>query len=129
MAKFWFDHLHLVVPDPAKTADFYVKAFGAEKVGVNTLPDGRVRADLNITGGRMIINTPKPADVRELDSPRKRYGTEHFGMKVDDLESALESCKAAGGQIIQDVTQVRPGVRIAFFMAPDDVLIELVEMK
>jgi len=130
MAKFWFDHLHLVVPDPAKTADFYVKAFGAEKVGVvQTLPDGRVRAELNITGGRMIINTPKPADTRQPDIPRKRYGNEHFGMKVDDLESALKSCKAAGAQVVQDVTQVRPGVRIAFFMAPDDVLIELVEMK
>ena len=38
MAKFRFDHLHLVVPDPAKTADFSVKAFGAEKVGVNKMP-------------------------------------------------------------------------------------------
>ena len=129
MAKFWFDHLHLVVPDPAKTADFYVKAFGAEKVGINTLPDGRVRANLSITGGRMLINTPTPADSRQPDSPRRRYGTEHFGMKVDDLEGALQSCRAAGAQVTQEITQARPGVRIAFIMAPDNVLIELVEMK
>jgi catechol 2,3-dioxygenase-like lactoylglutathione lyase family enzyme len=129
MAKFWFDHLHLVVPDPAKSADFYVKAFGAENVGVQKLPDGRVRADLNITGGRMIINTPPPTDVRQPDAPRKRYGAEHFGMKVDNLEEAIKSCQAAGATIVQDVTQARPGVRIAFIMAPDNVLIELVEMK
>ena len=129
MVKFWFDHLHLVVPDPVKTAEFYVKAFGAEKVSVNTLPDGRIRADLNITGGRMLINTARPTDTRSPDVPRKRYGTEHFGMKVDDLESALESCRAAGAQVVQDVTQARPGVRMAFIMAPDNVLIELVEMK
>jgi len=129
MAKFWFDHLHLVVPDPEKSADFYVKAFGAEKVGITKTPDGRIRAEFNIVGGRMLINTPVPGDVRQADTPRKRYGTEHFGMKVDNLEGAIKSCKAAGAAVVQDVTQARPGVRIAFIMAPDNVLIELVEMK
>jgi catechol 2,3-dioxygenase-like lactoylglutathione lyase family enzyme len=129
MTKFWFDHLHLVVPDPEKMADFFVKAFGAEKVSLNKLPDGRIRAELNITGGRMIINTPQSTDIRSPDSPQKRYGTEHFGMKVDELESALQQCQAAGAKLVQGVTQVRPGVRIAFFMAPNNVLVELVELK
>jgi lactoylglutathione lyase len=129
MTKFWFDHLHLVVPDPEKMADFFVNAFGAEKVSVDKLPDGRIRAELNITGGRMIINTPQPNDTRGPDSPQKRYGTEHFGMKVDKLESALQQCQAAGAKIVMEVTQIRPGVRIAFFMAPDNVLVELLETK
>jgi predicted enzyme related to lactoylglutathione lyase len=129
MAKFWFDHLHLVVPDPEKIADFFVKAFGAEKVSVDKLPDGRIRAELSIIGGRMIINTPMANDNRSPDSPQKRYGTEHFGMKVDDLESALHQCQAAGGKLVREVTQIRPGTRIAFFMAPDNVLVELLEMK
>ena len=129
MTKFWFDHLHLVVPNPEKTADFFVKAFGAEKVSLNKLPDGRIRAVLNITGGRMLINTPLPTDTRGPDSPQKRFGTEHFGMKVDELESALQQCLAAGAKLVRGVTQVRPGVRIAFFMAPDNVLVELLETK
>jgi catechol 2,3-dioxygenase-like lactoylglutathione lyase family enzyme len=129
MTKLWFDHIHLVVPDPEKMADFFVKAFGAEKVSVDKLPDGRIRAELNITGGRMIINTPQSNDTRSSDSPQKRYGTEHFGMKVDELESALQQCLGAGAKLVREVTQVRPGVRIAFFMAPDNVLVELLEMK
>jgi catechol 2,3-dioxygenase-like lactoylglutathione lyase family enzyme len=129
MTKFWFDHLHLVVPDPEKMADFFVKAFGAEKVSLNKLPDGRIRAELNFTGGRMIINTPLSTDTRSPDSPQKRYGAEHFGMKVDELESALQQCQAAGATLVRGVTQVRPGVRIAFFMAPDNVLVELLEIK
>ena len=129
MTKFWFDHLHLVVPDPEKIADFFVKAFGAEKVSVDKLPDGRIRAELYITGGRMIINTPQPNDTRIPDSPQKRFGTEHFGMKVDDLEGALQRCQAAGAKLVMDVTQIRPGTRIAFFMAPDNVLVELLETK
>jgi predicted enzyme related to lactoylglutathione lyase len=129
MTKFWFDHLHLVVPDPEKMADFFVKAFGAKKVSVDKLPDGRIRAELNITGGRMIINTPQSSDARSPDNPQKRYGTEHFGMKVDELESALKQCQSAGGVIVREVTQIRPGTRIAFFMAPDNVLVELLEIK
>lgn len=129
MTKFWFDHLHLVVPDPEKIADFFVKAFGAEKVSVDKLSEGRIRAELNITGGRMIINTPQSNDTRSPDSPQKRYGTEHFGMKVDDLESALQQCQVAGGKLIRDVTKIRPNTRIAFFMAPDNILIELLEVK
>ena len=129
MTKFWFDHLHLVVPDPEKMADFFVKAFGAEKVSVDKLPDGRIRAELNITGGRMIINTPQSNDARSPDSPQRRYGTEHFGKKVNELESTLQQCLAVGAKLVREVTQLRPGVRIAFFMAPDNVLVELVEMK
>ena len=129
MTKFWFDHLHLVVPDPEKLANFFVEAFEAEKVSLNKLPDGRIRAELNIDGGRMLINTSQSSDTRSPDNPRKRYGTEHFGMRVDELESALQQCQDAGAKLVMGATQVRPGVRIAFFMAPDNVLVELVEMK
>jgi catechol 2,3-dioxygenase-like lactoylglutathione lyase family enzyme len=129
MTKFWFDHLHLVVPDPEKIADFFVKAFEAEKVSVDKLPDGRIRAELRITGGRMIINTPQPKDSRGPDNPQRRYGTEHFGMKVDELEGALQQCLAAGATLVMNITQIRPGTRIAFFMAPDNVLVELLESK
>ncbi len=50
-------------------------------------------------------------------------------MKVDELESALQQCQAAGAKLVQGVTKVRPGVKIAFFMAPDNVLVELLETK
>ena len=129
MTKFWFDHLHLVVADPEKLADFFVNAFGAEKVSLNKQPDGRIRAELGITGGRMIINTPSSTDTHSPDSPKERYGTEHFGMKVDELEPALQQCLAAGAKLVRGVTEIRPGVRLAFFMAPENVLVELLETK
>jgi catechol 2,3-dioxygenase-like lactoylglutathione lyase family enzyme len=129
MAKFWFDHIHLVVSDPEKLADFFVEAFGAERVSLDKLTAGRIRAELHITGGRMIINTPGSSDTRSPDSPEERYGTEHFGMKVDELEPALEQCLAAGGELVRGVTKIRPGVRLAFFMAPENVLVELLETK
>lgn len=129
LVKFLFDHLHLVVPDPERVADFFAKAFGAEKVSTDKLPDGRIRAELRISGGRMIINTPQPKDTRVQDNPQGRYGTEHFGMKVDNLENALQQCRDAGGRVTMEPIQIRPGTRIAFFMGPENVLVELLEAK
>ena len=129
MTKFWFDHLHLVVADPEKMADFFEKAFGAERVSLRKLPDGRTRAELKIIGGRMIINTPNSTDTRTSDNPSRRLGTEHFGMQVDNLEKALRQCLDAGADLVLDSTEVRPSVRIAFFMAPENVLVELLEIK
>ncbi len=77
----------------------------------------------------MIINTPQPKESRVQDNPQDRYGTEHFGMKVDDLEAALQQCRGAGGKVVMEATQIRPGTRIAFFMGPDNILVELVEIK
>ncbi len=78
----------------------------------------------------MLINTAAPPnDKREPDSPQKRYGTEHFGMKVDDLEGALKQCQEAGAKVTMTATQIRPGTRIGFIMGPDNVLVELVESK
>ena len=28
MPNYWFDHIHLMSPDPLKTAEFYEKSFG-----------------------------------------------------------------------------------------------------
>ena len=129
MTKFWFDHLHLVVLDPEKIADFFVQAFNAKKVSTNKLPDGRTRAEIHFTGGRMIINTPHINENRASDNPQKRLGTEHFGMQVDNLEKALQQSLDAGAELVLDVTQIRPNLKIAFFMAPENVLVELLEIQ
>jgi len=50
-------------------------------------------------------------------------------MKVNELESALQQCLAAGVKLVRGVTEIRPGVRLAFFMAPENVLVELLETK
>ena len=127
MTKFWFEHLHIVVSDPEKLANFFRKAFSATIVSINNLPDGRTRAILEINGGRMIINTPHLTDIRIADNPRKRMGTEHFGMQVDNLENALQQCLDAGAELVLDTTEITPDLRIAFFKAPENILVELLE--
>ena len=53
MLNYWFDHIHLVSPDPVKTAEFYVKMFGAKQVG-----SGRVTVSLDLNGTTILISQP-----------------------------------------------------------------------
>ncbi len=124
-----FEHLHLIAPDPEKTAQWYEKAFGAKRVSATVNPDGRSRVELSLNGTRVLINNTVTGDVRSPDQPRKHSGLEHFGVKTDNLDTAVKDLKAMGTQFLQEITQARPGVRITFLMAPDNVLIELMEVK
>jgi predicted enzyme related to lactoylglutathione lyase len=129
MAKIWFDHVHIITLDPKKLATFYEKAFGAKITSTAIRPNGGVSAVIDLTGARLLIMTPDPAEKRDPDNPQKFLGLEHFGMRTDDIEAALISSVAEGAKIVQDVTQVRPGTRIAYIMAPENTMIEFVEVK
>ncbi len=130
MLKFWYDHVHIVAPDPVKTAEFYEKAFNAKRVSIQHRSDGRTLAELSLSGSRLLIISPFPSEVRNPDSPSKYYGLEHFGIQTDNLDEAVKSLKAMGVNFVQEITvSLRPGLRIAFLMAPDNVLIELMELN
>ena len=51
----------------------------------------------------------------------------HIGFRVDDMDAAADELKAKGVNFLQEPTQIRPGVRIAYIEAPDKVRIELCE--
>ena len=61
-------------------------------------------------------------------SPREPHlGLDHFGFRVDNLDETAEELKRRGAEIVVEPRTIRPGVRIAFVRAPDDVRIELLQ--
>jgi predicted enzyme related to lactoylglutathione lyase len=54
-------------------------------------------------------------------------GLDHFGMTVDDIESAVSDLKRKGVAFTMEPKTIRPGVRIAFLTAPQNVSIELIQ--
>jgi methylmalonyl-CoA/ethylmalonyl-CoA epimerase len=127
MPDYWYDHVHLISADPVKTSQFYEEMFGAEKINQRELPGGGLSIELHISGSRILImKTQSP-----LATPPDKInaGLEHFGLKTDDIEAAVTDLKAKGVKIRDEVREIRNGVKIAFIWAPDNVLIELVEMK
>jgi predicted enzyme related to lactoylglutathione lyase len=120
MLELRFDHIHLYSSDPQKTADVYVKIFGAKKRSSNTDPKGRTVVDLMMNGVNIKISNPwdpKAKDFRSLD---------HFGVVTDNLDAAIADLKSQGFKFVMEKTSV-PTANISFFTGPENVLIEVVE--
>lgn len=124
MSTYRFDHLHLRSADPEAAAAFYVSAFGAT-ITNRLLPGGKLRIVLDLSGITMFVEQV-PEDTPSPPAP-PFLGIEHFGLAVDDLDAALAAMRAQGVTVLSGPTQARPGVRIAFIAAPDDVQVELLE--
>ena len=125
MTRFHWEHVHLRSPDPSATAAWYQDKLGAEVVRTPQ-PDGSTRIDLNLGGQKIFIAQAQPG--KTAAPPQSPYqGLDHFGLLVDDLDAAVSELKAKGVAFTMDPTQIRPGVKIAFLTAPENVSIELLQ--
>lgn len=127
MPNYWYHHIHLASTDPKKTAEFYKDLFNAEIVNTRELPDGRVTVELNL-GGSIVLIMQRPAETEAVPSGAGS-GLDHFGLRTDDLETTVSNLKGKGVKFRGDITELGSRMKIAFFWAPDNVLIELVEIK
>ncbi len=127
MASYGYDHVHLISPDPVKTAQFYEEMFGAKREIVRKMPDGRTSVVLDLNGSSILIVEAKPQPKPIQASPENNYGLEHFGLTTDNLEAAVAELKVKGVRFKQEITVPRPGIKIAFLWAPENVIIELVQ--
>lgn len=126
MPNYWYDHIHLVSPDPVKTAQFYQSMFGAELITTRQMADGRTSVELDLNGSRVLVIEPR--DQPESDSaPGAGYGIGHFGIRTDDLQAAVDDLKANGVEFTVEIREARPGLKISFLLGPENVLIELLE--
>ena len=125
MVKYTWEHIHLRSPDPAATAQWYEDKLGADVIRTPQ-PDGSTRIDLSLTGQKIFIAKADPASTG--GSPETPYmGLEHFGLTVEDMDAAVAELKAKGVAFTMEPKTIRPGVRIAFLTAPQNVSIELIQ--
>ncbi len=124
MPTYSYDHIHLRTQDPMATARWYNEMFGAEIIeSVQT--DGQARIDLDINGLTIFIAR---ADESATEAPGESYlGLDHFGLLVDDIEEAAADLKSKGAEFSTEPFQLRPGLKIAYVLAPENVRIELLE--
>jgi|TARA_B100002003_G_scaffold243303_2_gene267527 catechol 2,3-dioxygenase-like lactoylglutathione lyase family enzyme len=117
MPKYSLEHVHLNSNDPVNTAAFYEKMLGAKITGTGAMPDGRKNVTLDIGG--LALRITEPAEP-------KNVALDHIGLETDDIEKAIADMKAEGVAVVKEIGPLRGG-KFAFFLAPDDVLIELIE--
>ncbi len=125
MVRFNWEHVHLRSPDPEATARWYQDMLGADVIRTKN-PDGSTRVDLNLSGQKVFIALADPAKTGA--PPETPYmGLDHFGLTTDDLDAAVTELKAKGVVFTMEPRQIRPGTKIAFLTAPQNVSIELLQ--
>jgi len=123
MPNYWYTHVHLISTDPLKTAEFYEKVFNAKRVSVMELDAGRVNVELDLNGSTIMIMS-KRAQPLLPSTPEPGCGIEHFAIGTDDFETAVNDLKAKGAEVVRD-----PNAMQAFALGPENVLIELFQMR
>ena len=124
MPNYTYDHIHVRSQDPMATAQWYEKMFGA-KIIESTQPDGSPRIDLDINGLTVFIikvadDAPAPGADTDVS-----LGLDHFGLRVDNMDEAFAELTEKGAKFTMEPRTIRPGVTIAFVLAPENVRIEL----
>ena len=126
MPVYSYDHIHLRSRDPMATAQYYQRMFDA-KIVESIQSDGRPRIDLDINGLTVFLaRVPEDADIPSAPVD-PHMGLDHFGLRVDNMDAAYTELKQRGATFAVEPRTIRPGVRIAFVQAPDNVRIELLE--
>ena len=128
MATYKYDHIHFRSEDPHGARKFWEGFFGAEVIREREL-GGAPSFTLDLNG--MIFQVSGRAEgedpIRTGTEPR--YGLDHFGLLVDDMDGAAADLRAKGAEFICEPWELRPGVKVAFIKGPDSISIELVERK
>lgn len=129
MPNYWMEHIHLVSKDPLKTAEFYEKIFGAKTAERSVLADGRILLRQLLDGDIVSIKISNPrANLLVPNTLPDGCGLEHYGIRTDDIEAAIADLKGRGIRFVQDIVEHPSGRKVAFFLSPDDVLIELLQL-
>ncbi len=127
MSQFAFHHIHLYSRDPMATAKYYERIFNA-KIIESVQTDGQPRIDLDINGlGIFIMKVPRDkTDIPETPAD-PHLGLDHFGFRVSKLDEVAAELKRRGAEFAIEPRTIRPGTRVAFIRAPENVRVELVE--
>lgn len=123
------DHVHLITANVEETVRWYCRFFGATVPFEGTFRGSTVRY-LAMGGMNFIVFgalTGEAAPRPGTTGPK--YGVDHFGFAVGDLDAAVAELRAGGVCILEGPLEVRPGLRIAYVEGPDQIRIELSERR
>lgn len=117
-------HIAISVPDPWKAAEFYMKAFGLEKVGEtdSTLARGVYLSDGVINLALLNYKSDEMAGDRGKDF----VGLHHIGFWVDDANKARKQVEAAGAKYwMGEVSEMSNAFYEVKFRDPNGVVFDI----
>ena len=122
-----FHHIHVFCSDLAATERWFTDGLGAELVERR---DSRgVPGVVLRLGGAQILLRPARAGENLAPAGARRFGADHFGLEVSDIDATVAELKRRGVFVEVEPWDFSPRARIAFIKGPDEVRIELVQPK
>lgn len=127
---FEINHIHLKAPDPRRTAEWYVEAFGFEIVSDTVRSFGDRRLNCLSPGGLVVnISSARDGETMGVGDAGSHWGLEHFGVNSDDLLTDIARLGALGAPLLEGPIDIPGGNLVAFVQGPDDVRIEVVQNR
>ena len=122
-----FHHVHVVCKDLENMISFFTEIIGAELIDRRKFgtADG---ASLNLQGTTVNLRVAREDEDMVGDASQSRYGFDHIGLEVDDVDGAYKDLTQRGYSFFMPPKDI-PNLRIAFFRGPEDIIIELVQSK
>ncbi len=124
MSFYTYDHIHLLSQEPMETARYFNRMFGA-RIVESVQSDGQTRVDLDLNGLDIFIARCQADTTPSASHPHQ--GLDHFGLRVENLDEAAADLRAKGAEFTSEPHEIRPGVKIAFVVAPGNIRVELLE--
>ena len=120
-------HVHLICRDLERMINFFTDALGAALVARPKFgtADG---ASLDLQGTTVNLRVAREDEVMVGDASQARFGYDHLGLQVDDVDAACRDLKERGFTFFIEPKDI-PDLRIAFFRGPEDITIELVQER
>jgi len=120
-----FHHVHLICKDLEGMIIFFTEALGATLVARKKFgtADG---ASLDLQGTTVNLRVDREDEVMAGDASQTRFGYDHLGLLVEDVDAAYEDLKKRGFNFFMAPKDI-PDLRIAFFRGPEEITIELIQ--
>ena len=136
------EHVGIVVDDLEAAKAFFV-ALGLELHGEGQVEGGWVDRVVGLEGVRVEYAMLQPSDgdgglelvkfhspsVRGGDghAPANTLGLRHVAFAVDDIDAAVATVRARGGELVGEVERYKDIYRLCYLRGPDGVIVELAE--
>ncbi|MGI5835226.1 MAG: VOC family protein [Chloroflexota bacterium] len=122
-----FDHVHVFCTDLSKTERWFIDCLGAELIRRREL-HGAPATDVRLAGVDIFLRGPMPGEIVG-QVKRSQFGTDHFGLRVRDLDATIAELKRRGAEFDAEPRWVNPKLKIIFVKGPDDIRIELLQRE
>jgi catechol 2,3-dioxygenase-like lactoylglutathione lyase family enzyme len=122
-----FHHAHLICKDLEQMIAFFTDVLNARLI--TRLQFGTADgASIDVQGTTVNLRVAREDENMAGDASQARYGFDHIGLEVDDVDAAYADLTERGYKFFMPPTDI-PNLRIAFFRGPEEITIELVQSR